>query len=195
MALTRLGRAFSSGVSEMDVGSNRGFTLSEIVVAVFVITIGILGIAPLMNSVISSNILARNTSIASNLARERIEEIRSWPRYDYDPVLGLCGIQAQNAAWGGNGNCSTANPDGVIVETNITVGDVPQKFTRTTNIVSNTNLSNVEKIAGGDTNPSGDPPIEYRHIRVTVSWTTPFELEGGAPKTRSVILRSSVAKF
>ncbi|RME55013.1 MAG: hypothetical protein D6795_03545, partial [Deltaproteobacteria bacterium] len=136
-----------------------------------------------------------NTSIASNLARERIEEIRTWPRYDYDPVLDLCGIQAQNDAWGGNGNCNTSNPDGVITELNLTVGDVPQKFTRTTSIVSNTSLTNMERISGGDAPDPTDPPIEYRTIRVTVSWTTPFEEEGGAPKVRSVILRSSVARF
>lgn len=180
----------------------RGFTLAEVMVAVFIITVGILAIGPLLNSVISSNILARNISIATHLARQRLEEIKTWPRYNYDPTVtgpNKCGIQIANPAWGGNGNCDpNVNPnatDGVITQNNIKVGDVPQFFTRITEIRSNTNLPAADQEVLVD----GHFPLDYRIISVTVIWSTPFEVEvvGGTvqPRQRSITQVTSISEF
>lgn len=186
--------------------TRHAFTLAEIVVAVFVITIGILGIAPLINSVVTSNILARNISIATNLARQRIEEVKSWPRYDYDATLDACGIQVQNPVWGGAGNCSLGDvtaglsPDGSIVESSLKVGDVPQIFKRVTTFQTNSNMSaeTIEKRMGYQANAaqsSAFSTLEYRNITVVVSWTTAFDSSGTLPRARTVQQICSIAKF
>lgn len=56
-----------------------GFTLLEVLVAGAILTIGLLGIAAMMITAIQANSQSRRMSIATNLAQQRIEEMRNIP--------------------------------------------------------------------------------------------------------------------
>lgn len=57
----------------------RGFTLLEVLVAMTILTIGLLGIAAMMITAINANGQSRRMTIATNLAQQRIEEMRNIP--------------------------------------------------------------------------------------------------------------------
>ncbi|MDP8224689.1 MAG: prepilin-type N-terminal cleavage/methylation domain-containing protein [Candidatus Lernaella stagnicola] len=62
-----------------------GFSLVEILVAMSVLVIGILGVIPMLSFNIRANQSGKNYGIASYLAQRKLEQIRSWPMYeDYD---------------------------------------------------------------------------------------------------------------
>lgn len=54
-----------------------GFTLLEMLVAGAILTIGLLGIASMMVSAMQGNNYARRVSIATNLAQQKIEEMKN----------------------------------------------------------------------------------------------------------------------
>lgn len=56
---------------------NKGFSLLEVLVAIFIISIGITGAVSLVNYSISSVAVGKSQIIASNLAQEGIEIVRS----------------------------------------------------------------------------------------------------------------------
>jgi prepilin-type N-terminal cleavage/methylation domain-containing protein len=58
-----------------------GFSLVEIIVAIAVLSIGILAMIPMMAFKIRANTLGRTYGYAIYLAQERLEQIRSWPLY------------------------------------------------------------------------------------------------------------------
>lgn len=57
--------------------NKRGFSLAEVIVAIFIITVGIIGVVSLMNSTISGVRVAKSQIIAANLAQEGLEIIRN----------------------------------------------------------------------------------------------------------------------
>ncbi len=70
------------------IKDQKGFTLLEMLVAGAILAIGLLGIAAMMISSMQANNQARRTSIATNLAQQRIEEMRNIPfenLYKTDP--------------------------------------------------------------------------------------------------------------
>lgn len=61
------------------IKDQKGFSLIEMLVASAILTIGLLGIASMMISAIQGNNFARRVSIATNLAQQRIEEMKNIP--------------------------------------------------------------------------------------------------------------------
>lgn len=61
------------------IAGQRGFTLIEVLIALFVLTIGILGMMVMQTTAINSNARASSMTIASNIATDRIEEFRNMP--------------------------------------------------------------------------------------------------------------------
>ena len=55
----------------------KGFTLAEVIVAIFILTVGIIGVSALITSTISSAIHSSNKLVAAYLAQEGIEIIRN----------------------------------------------------------------------------------------------------------------------
>ena len=55
---------------------HRGFTLIEILVAIFTLTVVLLGLAPMAFNVLHSNNFSKNRTIAVGLARSKIDDLR-----------------------------------------------------------------------------------------------------------------------
>ena len=90
-----------------------GFTMVEVVVAMFIIAIVIAGLIPALVLNIRSNYMAKNYGVANYLAQRKIEQIRSWPQYEtiaLDNGDVLYGIENSNSdlftdeVWGGEGH-------------------------------------------------------------------------------------------
>lgn len=56
---------------------SRGFTLLEVLVAIALLAVGLLGMATLVGSVINYNQLAQHVTTATTLAQDRIEELKN----------------------------------------------------------------------------------------------------------------------
>jgi type IV pilus assembly protein PilV len=56
--------------------NNSGFTLMEVLVAMVILSVGLLGTAALITGIISSNKLSNRISTATVLAQDKMEEIR-----------------------------------------------------------------------------------------------------------------------
>ncbi|MCL0033860.1 prepilin-type N-terminal cleavage/methylation domain-containing protein [Thermodesulfovibrionales bacterium] len=63
---------------------NRGFTLIEMFIAIFVLTVGLLAVAGLLVTTIQANASARWTTAATTFAAEKVEELiaEGWPDVD-----------------------------------------------------------------------------------------------------------------
>ena len=55
---------------------HRGFTLVEILVTIFTLTVVLLGLAPMAFNVLHSNNFSKNRTIAVGLARSKIDDLR-----------------------------------------------------------------------------------------------------------------------
>ena len=94
-------------------GAQDGFTLIEVLVAMTIFAIAILGLAIGATSVIRANQTSLYTTIATNLAQDRLEELKS--------------RTAANIT-------TTGSP-----ENNISVSGVPVQFNRSWTVTSNCN--------------------------------------------------------
>ena len=63
----------------MNVQDQRGFTLVEILVAMTILAVGLLGVAGLQGSMIRKNVSAIRNTEATSLIVDKIEEIRNTP--------------------------------------------------------------------------------------------------------------------
>ncbi len=57
--------------------NNKGLSILEVLVAMIVLSIGLLGVAPMVVMSSKSNSISRDTTVASKLAREKIEYYES----------------------------------------------------------------------------------------------------------------------
>ncbi len=57
--------------------NNNGFTLIEVLVAMVILSVGLLGTAALITGIISSNKLSNRISTATTCAQDKMEKIRS----------------------------------------------------------------------------------------------------------------------
>ena len=94
-------------------GAQDGFTLIEVLVAMTIFAIAILGLAIGATSVIRANQTSLYTTIATNLAQDRLEELKSRTPANIN---------------------TTGSP-----ENNISVSGVPVKFNRSWTVTSNCN--------------------------------------------------------
>jgi type II secretory pathway pseudopilin PulG len=83
----------------MQVGSPRGFTILEAVVAIALVMVSAAGVASLFVASARAVRIARTTTIAALLAREKIEQLRAVPFSD--PALIPAGMDSLSADVGG----------------------------------------------------------------------------------------------
>lgn len=75
--LTRgLGMRLQWSFTSAEAGRQKGFTLIEVLVAISILTIGILGIAGLMGTAVRSSSFSQTMTQATNLAEDRIEALQ-----------------------------------------------------------------------------------------------------------------------
>jgi len=69
---------------------NAGFSIVEVLVALAILVIGILGVVPMLVFNVKANTAGKNYGFANYLAQEKLERIRSWPLYEsYDTTKGI----------------------------------------------------------------------------------------------------------
>src|SRR5271154_5694246 len=97
----------------------RGFTLIETMVAIVVLTIGLVGTAALMSSSVNMGAHARYNSTAALLASEKMEDLDRFP--DNDPLMAPGGSLAADVS-GYNDSVQISANNGNINETTMTAG-------------------------------------------------------------------------
>ena len=96
--------------------NNSGFTLLELLVAMIIFAVGILGASAMQLSSISGNNHGRVVSEASNVAADRIETLLSWD-YDHPALIddddGKDETDADSDTDSGDGTAQDADNDGI----------------------------------------------------------------------------------
>lgn len=72
----------------LKLGTDEGFTLIEVLIAVVILTAGLLGMAALTVGIMQGNKHSSNVTIATTLAQDQMEEVRR---------LGYSGMPSSNA--------------------------------------------------------------------------------------------------
>lgn len=76
------------------LGSQRGFSMLEVLIAMTVITVGMLGVAAMQQFAVARNVDAKELSVATNLAVEMMERIQ----YSRKNVVSYNGINVSSAS-------------------------------------------------------------------------------------------------
>lgn len=63
-------------------GSSRGFSLLEVMVAIFVLTVGLVSLSALATKTVTGTQNSRFSGLAANLASEKLEDLNRWPVTD-----------------------------------------------------------------------------------------------------------------
>lgn len=167
-------------------GKANGYSLIEVVVAIFILIIGILAILPMLALNVRSNVAAKNYGIANYLVQQKMEAVKSWPIYDDQTAISsdLYGITENNAA--------LFSP-----ELNISVQNWNSTYNRYTELFHNGYTINNQGFLFGDTstgygidegsfgnrslntgkiNPSGGgfKGEDFKMVRVRVEWEDVF---------------------
>ena len=66
----------------LEVDSSRGFTMVEVLVAILVLTVGLVALSSLATATLSGTESARFAGLAANLASEKLEDLNRWPYWD-----------------------------------------------------------------------------------------------------------------
>ena len=192
--------------------SQAGFSLVEIVVAMAILAIGLIGVAPMLAFNVKANAAGKNYAIASYLAQQRLEQIRAWPLYE-DYSVNNPGITSNNT--------SLFN-----VESGIKVGEHYTSFNRTTELLHNGYSTGYDCTSGGfifdnsggdynEGNTGGGGSLntgevgekcasgnyrgeDFKLIKVTISWIDPLVGRRGTSTlqaTHTITRYMYIAKF
>lgn len=129
--------------------NNKGFSIIEILVAIFIIAITLTSLLGLTNSSLKTSILIKETTQSVNLAQEAIEAVRSIRDGDWNKITnGNHGLTSTGGYWDFDGTENIIN-----------------SFSRTILIENTQRDTNDNIVENGGTN---DP--DTKKIIVTVSW-------------------------
>jgi type II secretory pathway pseudopilin PulG len=152
-------------------GRESGFTIIEVMVAAFVLLVGVLGTLALIDSAMGVGSTSRSREAATNIGREIIESAR---QIDYNMLLtstatgklqalpGLADADAAAAGW-------QLKRRGVTftVTVNACIYDDPKDGSFSQN--QDTGAGYCPGMTAGNTDPNGD---DYRKITVSAAWGT-----------------------
>jgi type II secretory pathway pseudopilin PulG len=111
-----------------NIQENRGFTILEITIVIFIITIGLIGILSLSNQNVQVQYVNKNTVIASQLAQEGLEIVRNkrdtnWLRgYDWEKSTTSNSVLAIIPGWPSVGTQVQYTVDAVTGLNNVVTG-------------------------------------------------------------------------
>ncbi len=80
----------------------KGFTLIEVLLALVILSVALIGLAGLMATAIKSNALGKNTTFASNLAQERLEALKMTAAVNFDGAALGDPVASSNPLTGAN---------------------------------------------------------------------------------------------
>ena len=115
--------------------NENAFTLIEVLLAISIMAIGLLGLAALQATATNGNALAKKNSLAVSLAEDRIEEYKYTP---YDDI-----------------------PAGVQTETNLPVSAI---YTRTTTVVNDTPIPDTKTVTVEVSWKNGSKKVSFTSI-------------------------------
>jgi prepilin-type N-terminal cleavage/methylation domain-containing protein len=58
------------------ISNQRGLSLLEVLISMVILAFGLLGLAPMFTLAVEGNVISRDTSVASNLINEKIEQFQ-----------------------------------------------------------------------------------------------------------------------
>ncbi len=144
-------------------GNQGGFTLLEAMIALMLLTIGLLGLAAMQDIALSRNVNANDLSLATNLASDMLERVR----YNEQNVTAYNGIDTQVAGT----QPPTTQP--------MARGDYTQWSAR----LGNTGLSSVQGLV--TVAAQGPTQLNQQLVTVRVNWT-------GRIVNHSVVLSTTI---
>jgi prepilin-type N-terminal cleavage/methylation domain-containing protein len=99
-------------------GRAAGFTLMEVLIAMFILTVGLMAMASLMAQSLSGTDTARYLGLATTLVSEKLEDLNRWPPVDPHVVAGGS-LTSDNAAGSLNyfDDVDLSNTNGYVSET------------------------------------------------------------------------------
>lgn len=159
-------------LSTRTLTGQRGFTLAEVLVAVFVILVGLVAVATGFQYATSGVATGRGETIATFLAEQRVEQLKTVAMTNYDPpypgvslAAGTTTEYCQTSTIGSTGsNCQAT------------------AITRTTSYTRVTTISDITTEANRCT---GVAPLLCKRIRVTVTYR-PVTSGGDVSQARTV---------
>ena len=139
--------------------SQRGFSMIEVLIAVVVLGFGLMALAALQTTIIRSSAETKAQTIALQLAKDKIEDLRSFQD--------LAGYKAITSS-------ESNEPPLIVSNVEFERSWVVERFAYHPSTGAFVNVSTLGLI--GDTPPGGNPAIyvadnEYKTIAVTVNWT------------------------
>lgn len=143
---------------------SRGFSLLEVLIAVVILSVGLLALASLQVSVIRSSGEAKSITIATNLAKDKIEALRNFTIVD----PGYRNIDSVAYASAG----ASANTGGVSFQRQVTVTRfVYNKFATAFDATVGNTLTNAQITALNDGTHDYLTGKDFKRVKVDVKWT------------------------
>lgn len=90
---------------------SRGFTLLEILIAIFILSVALLGLASVTTMIIKGNASNKTLTVATTLAKDKLEELRSLPLTGTGTGTTIPSSHSGTDYWGANqGAATSSNP-------------------------------------------------------------------------------------
>jgi prepilin-type N-terminal cleavage/methylation domain-containing protein len=159
------------------MSGQRGFTLPEVLVAVFVIMVGLVAVATGFQFATSGVATGRGETMATFLAQQRIEQLKTVAMTNYDPPYPGVSLAAGTTTE----YCQTSNIGASSSNCQSTAFSGATSYTRVTTITDNP----------GGTGCTGVAPLLCKRIRVSVTYR-PVTSQGDLSQTRTVDLYAVV---
>ena len=124
-----------------------GFTLLELLIALGILAVGLLGIVKIQMQSGFGNMTARNRTAAVNLARSKVEELRRVKEY-YIPTAGAGTVIGADLVNDGNDTDldNWTSPDHTVTGNLTDTGEVGGRFVMAWNVADNTPEANMKTI-------------------------------------------------
>lgn len=172
-------------------GQANGFSLIEVLIAVVVLSFGILALAALQSNLIKSSTDARAQSVALALAKDKLEQMRSFQSLGgYYALTDSSGSEAINNTNAGTGHFSGSlgGVSGNLGGTNFTRSWTVTRYALpVVSGVPSTTYSTVASDTGALSPTAYAQNSEYKVVSVTVGWTD------AAGQQRAIKLEDAIA--
>ncbi len=168
---------------------NRGFTLIEVMVALLVLALGILGISKLQGTLIRNSSDANQRSVAMTLAQKKVDDLKSFVHLDDD----IDNDPATTETWDPTDPLDEQsyafiddNAGGTIASGNITIGNY--NYTLTWDM-DHWYYASVGSTAVSTSAATIDAKSQFKKVAVTVAWND----QTGTPQ--SVVLETVIDAY